>query len=398
VVTGPEDRNDQPYVTVLRDPKSRCFGMWYNASGDERQHNLFALGYLESDDGIRWQRPHRLLQGPPGMRWGASVVDDGIEFADLGRRFKLAWWQKGGLHLAFSKDGLSWEPLAPGAVLKHDHDINCLFRDPIRKRYLAMVSSYTTGPTWSGKRRVTLTSVSDDLLHWKKPWRVFAPDDRQDSGETQFYCMGGLLARGQMLIGMLKVLRDDLPADPGGKVAGIGYTALAWSHDGEYWERDREPFLDRNPQAGAWDHAMAWADCQLLVGDKLHVYYGGYARGHKIERFTERQIGLVRTDRDRYVARAAGHKLGTLQTRVVRFNAESMSLNVAAAQGTARVEVTTADGKPIPGFRLEDCEPIRGGGVALAAHWKRPLRDLNGQDVRFTFSLRDAILFAFDLH
>ena len=24
---------------------------------------------------------------------------------------------------------------------------------------------------------------------------------------------------------------------------------------------------------------MAWADCQLAVGDEVYVYYGGYARG-----------------------------------------------------------------------------------------------------------------------
>src|SRR4051794_38955794 len=29
VVTGKEDRNFQPYVTVLRDPGSRRFRMWY---------------------------------------------------------------------------------------------------------------------------------------------------------------------------------------------------------------------------------------------------------------------------------------------------------------------------------------------------------------------------------
>lgn len=37
---------------------------------------------------------------------------------------------------------------------------------------------------------------------------------------------------------------------------------------------------------------MTWADCQLVVGDEMFIYYGGYARGHKVERFTERQIGL----------------------------------------------------------------------------------------------------------
>src|SRR5207248_1651283 len=32
IVTGKEDKNDQPYVTVLRDPISKHFRMWYDAS------------------------------------------------------------------------------------------------------------------------------------------------------------------------------------------------------------------------------------------------------------------------------------------------------------------------------------------------------------------------------
>src|SRR5439155_65840 len=122
---------------------------------------------------------------------------------------------------------------------------------PVRNRYVALVSSYTTGEHWKGKRRISLQSVSDDLIRWQRPWTIITPDAK-DPGETQFYCMGGVIARGQTLVGMLRVLRDDLPADPGGKKAGIGYTVLAWSHDGTTWQRDREPFLDRHPEKGAW--------------------------------------------------------------------------------------------------------------------------------------------------
>src|SRR5262249_20599790 len=150
VVTGPEDRNDQPYVTVLRDPKGKRFRMWYDASGDGKRGGLFALGYLESEDGKRWIRPHRILDGPPGMRWGASVIDEGPDFPTAAQRYKFGWWRGGGLCVAASADGLRWKSLAPGVVLKHNHDINCIFRDPARSRYGALVSFYTTGKKWKG--------------------------------------------------------------------------------------------------------------------------------------------------------------------------------------------------------------------------------------------------------
>src|SRR5262245_35358079 len=64
VVTAAEDRCFQPYVSVLRDPRTKRFRMWYNAAVDgSRSH----VGYLESDDGIRFIRPHRELDDPSGL-------------------------------------------------------------------------------------------------------------------------------------------------------------------------------------------------------------------------------------------------------------------------------------------------------------------------------------------
>jgi hypothetical protein len=135
---------------------------------------------------------------------------------------------------------------------------------------------------------------------------------------------------------MVKVLRDDLradnPPDPP-DAYGIGYTALAWSQDGEHWTREREPFFDRDPRPGAWDHAHAWIDEQVAVGDDVCLYYGGYARGHKVNRFEERQIGLVKMRRDRYVAREAGADGGTIETPVVVIDGDTLTINADAGGG-----------------------------------------------------------------
>ncbi len=391
VVTGPEDKCFQPYVTVLRDPATGRFRLWYGVPGNAGSR----LGYMESEDGIHWIRPHRVLDDPAPIQFGVSIIDEGPDYPRPAERYKYGWWYGGGLSIAVSPDGLVWKPLVPGVVLPHNHDINSIFRDPIRSRYLAFVSSYTTGPTWTGQRRISMSSASDDLIHWRKPWAIFTPDDR-DEGETQFYCMDGVLARGDLLIGLLKVLRDDLPADPGGPVAGIGYTVLAWSRDGEHWTRDREPFLPRDPKPGAWDHAMAWGDEQLIVGDETFIYYGGYARGHKIERFTERQIGLARLPRDRYVSREAGETRGLLRTPVVTFAASRMAVN-AAVDGELRVRLLDAAGTPLPGCNWDDCRPVRGGSLAHPVTWRRPLSAARGRRLQIEFALRRGRLYGFDL-
>lgn len=390
VVTGPEDKCFQPYLTVLRDPATGRFRIWYGVPESASQSHL---AYMESDDGIHWERPHRVLDDPARIQFGVSILDEGPDFADPSQRYKYGWWGDGGLKVAASPDGLVWTLLVPEVVLHHNHDINSIFRDPIRGRYVAFVSSYTTGPTWTGNRRIPMMSVSDDLIHWREPWFIFTPDEH-DEGETQFYCMEGVIARGDLLIGLLKVLRDDLPADAGGPVAGIGYTVLAWSRDGEHWTRDREPFLDRNPKPGTWDHAMAWGDDQLIVGDETFIYYGGYARGHKTERFAERQIGLARMPRDRYVSRDAGAAEGTLRTPTVTLDAAEMRVN-AKVDGELRVRLLSESGAPLPDF--DWCEPIRGDSLSHAVRWQHPLARVRGKPVRIEFALREAQLFALDL-
>src|SRR5205085_6540297 len=207
-------------------------------------------------------------------------------------------------------------------------------------------------------RRVTMQSASDDLLHWEQPHYVLTPDDRLDEGQTQFYAMNGFLARGELMIGLVKVLRDDLkaddPPDPP-KAYGVGYTTLAWTRDGRTWTRDREVYFERDPRKGAWDHAHAWIDFQLPVGDEVYLYYAGYARGHKVERTRERQIGLLRIRRDRYVSRESGAEAGTLRTPLVILDGGSLTVNARTdADGELRARVLDEGGHPVAGFDWQD--------------------------------------------
>jgi len=397
VVTGSKGRGDdcfQPYLEVIRDARTKRFRIWYGVPESASQSHV---AYMESDDGINWIRPHRVLVDASKIQFGISVIDEGHDYADPAKRFKLGYYGQGGLRVATSSDGLGWTLLTPRTVLPHQHDINNIYRDPARNRYMAIVSTYITGDRWSGQRRVTMQSVSDDLVTWRTPWLIVTPDDSSDKGETQFYAVCGFLRRGDLLIGMVKVLRDDLPADAGGPVAGIGYTSLAWTRDGMSWTRDQEVFFDRHPQKGQWDHAMSWIDCQLPVGDEVYLYYGGYARGHKTNRFEERQIGLVRMQRDRYVARRAGHSKGLLRTPSVIIDGDAVNLNVDASKGEIRVQVLGADGQAVKGLTFADCRPIRTNSLAAPVKWRGRLGEAKGRPVHLEFSLQSASLFAFEV-
>jgi len=404
VVTGGKngDENFQPYISVVRDPRTKRFRMWYNTGEDI---SVSHIGYIESEDGIHWLRPHRVLKDPGPIKFGVSVVDRGEKFADAAKRYVLGYYYKDGLMIATSADGLDWTLLKPTSVLQHNHDIDSLRWDPIRNRFFAIVSVWFVNDRWADRQRIPHESVSEDLIHWKKLWPILTPKVGAplERGETQFYAMGGAIARGDLLIGLVKILRDDLNATPGKsgkemgdldrKAAGLGYTVLAWSRDGETWQRDYEPFIPNDPVLGSWDHAMAWADEQLVVGDETFVYYAGYARGHKVARFDERQIGLARMPRDRYVSRDADLNVGRLLTKPIMLNASSLTVN-ANVVGSMRVRLLTADGKPKRGFDWVD---LHGDAVAHKVAWKADFGSLGGEPVRLVFELKDAQLFGFDL-
>jgi hypothetical protein len=172
---------------------------------------------------------------------------------------------------------------------------------------------------------------------------------------------------------------------------------LAWSRDGETWCRDTAHIFDPDPQKGAWDHAHAWIDEQVHVDDEVYLYYGGYARGHKVNRFEERQIGLVKIKRDRYIAREAGVEPGLIKTPLVVLEGEGLTLNVDARDGEIRAQATEADGKPLPGFAFEDCTPINTDSLTAPVTWKRPFSEISGKPLRLEFYLKNARLFAFDV-
>lgn len=400
IVTSGEDRSFQPYLTVLRDPDTGRYRMWYGIWRDDKNPGRSQLATMESEDGIHFIRPHRVCDTPE-IQFGSEVIDRGPAFRDPAARYAYSYWWGGGMCILVSPDGLSWTPLVEGPVLPHDHDITGIDWDPIRETYVATVSTYTTGANWTGQRRTTMMSWSDDFIHWEKCWYALTASDALDDGQTQFYAMDGYLTRGPLRIGMVKVLRDDLVATGTAQGSfGRAHTSLAWSRDGRTWVRDRAMFFEPDDDPAAWDHAHAWIDEQLVVGDEVHLYYGGYKQGHKMNRFEERQIGLVTMKLDRYAARRAGGRAGTLTTVPIALGDRpgTLFVNADAAKGRLRVQVRDADtGKVLTGLAFADAEPLTDDGIRQRVSWRgRGPDGLAGRTVQLEFQLTNADLFAFE--
>jgi hypothetical protein len=402
LVTGADDGCVAPYMTVIRDPQTGQFRMWYDIYKQEPVGYSAIVAILQSADGIRWNRPHQLIENLP--LFNASVLDEGQAFQNPAERYKISWWIGNSLRFFVSPDGVTWSASAqetnlrrvPGALVNVG-DIHNISWDPVRGRYMATFGNYATGPTWSGNRRVAVQGTSADLKNWSAPDYVITPDDSKEPGQTQFYMMSGYVYRGDLIVGLVKVLHDDWKASgtPDGAF-GVGYTTLAWSRDGTHWTRDTTPFFEGDPTPDAWDHAVAWMDCQVSVGDKTYIYYGGYKYGHKMDPKNGRSIGMVEMERDRYVSRDAGAEGGTLLTPLIVTKADGITLN-ANVDGELKVRVLNQDRKPLPGFDWPDCTAVCGDSLSHPALWKGDFSTLKGVPIRLEFSLVDGQLYGFNL-
>ena len=75
-----------------------------------------------------------------------------------------------------------------------------------------------------------------------------------------------------------------------------------------------------------------------------------------------------------------------------------LELNLdTGALGSACVELQDEDGRPLDGFSLEACDPIRTNSIARTVTWRGTpeLGRVAGRPVRLKFALFSAKLFAF---
>ena len=408
----------QPFVSVVRDAQTGTFRMWYEVPAPDPA--ISHVAYTESKDGIAWPPPKVL---PNYFRdkdythnCRLSVVDHGPDWPDASQRYVMAVdsQARSGTRVAYvriftSADGLAWTRLTRKPDLAHNNDITSLHWDPIRKQYIAIASQVIAGIT--GLARVPHQSESKDLLNWSPKRKIIQPSlapvemyaRKLNDGTTQFYGMSGIVVRGDLMIGLVKVLQDHLNATPGKTAAemgspgrayaGFGYTVLAWSRDGVTWQRDHEPFIPRNRVPGTFDYAMSWGDAQIITEQETLIYYAGYKRGHKVNRTKERQLGLARMPRDRYVSRLAGPNVGSLVTKRLVLQARSLTVN-ANVRGEGRVRLLDSKRTPLDGFGWVE---FQGDSIEHKIEWSSGLTRVSGKIVRLEFQLKDAQLFGFDL-
>jgi hypothetical protein len=386
----PWEGNTSAYFTVLRD--GGRFRMYYRGSHfdvdtQKGTHPEFTC-YAESEDGIRWTKPKLGLFEFNGSRannivWSGPGTHNFTPFRDANpncpadARYKaLARGNPKGLYAFQSADGIHWKPMTERAVITDGafDSQNLAFWDPHVRAYREYHRGFREG------RRDIMTGTSSDFLNWTAPKYL----DYTHAEPEHLYTNAVMPYPGapHLLIGFpTRYQPKNSQVEP----------ILMTSRDGATFRRWGEPLIPitaPEERDGNRSNYMAWGLVEL-PGDERHFsvyaterYYAG--PGSRLRRFTFRKDGIVSVH--------AGEKGGELVTRPLRFDGDALRLNVRTAPGgEVRAELQDAAGKPIDGFTLADCTPLRGDSLDAPVTWKGG--DLNGladRPVRLRLTLTSA--------
>jgi len=454
---------ESPWVyawgSVLREPDSGQFRMWYESMGYAGDICLMRTCYAESGDGIVWHKPnvgryamdgydqtnillmtsaiHRPGDSRGDAAWqragvrylgegqplhelvthcdGTNVVRDERE-PDATKRYKMvsAMWrrdQNGGWshNLLTSPDGIDWT-MPPEQLLKVNDGTKVLW-DPARQVWVLTWLSSKLLETGEVIRYPEI-SESPDLRVWTHIGRPFEFDEQDGDGKI---IQGHFLlpfAYGDQYVGIANLIHT---------MQGWAQGFLVSSRDGRKWDRPfrQEPFVPIGSD-DAFDADSAEASLSPPFLDELFIYYCGRARRHWAPVACTGAIGLLRIKRDRFAGLANGgwfnrgannneSETAEVLTQPVEVTGPELYVNVRSRQcfnpgnpksrdwGNLRVELLDESRQPIPGYTLDDSVPYRGDEVRAKMKWReRPsVAELAGRKVHVRFSFNMSTLYAY---
>jgi len=402
------------YGTVLQDPWSGKFRMWYTG-----YYPRYLARYAESDDGLVWTKPK--VSNPawvtelgtnavmPGQFPVIILHPDAEEPVD---RYWMFHWN-GMMNLYRSKDGFKWErhparwnpvwPLEAGEGLG---EVPIAFWDPTRREYIAMTRIWA-GPhprandrSWDPDRgeyvRLTGSSVrmigrgsSPDGIFWTGPDIVYNCDNLDPLG-SQPYELAAWPYAGRHL-GLLGILHSG--RHPDRSITDTLRLYLAWSTDGCYtWSRLHDrlyEFIPLSPD-GAWDGGMITQPARMIeVGDEWWCYYGGHSSRHVATTENVRSgVGLATMPKGRLISLTTDSTAVALTHRCVP-GPGMFWVNADARSGRLTVSVekpadTQGGSQDLP---EGESDPVSGNGVRLPVTWNgrrwRPAGAVPAVRIRF---------------
>lgn len=387
------------YMTILREDDGLLRAYYrkyrqsiYGAADDE------FTAYAESRDGINWEEPRlgiiRFDNDPdqnavvykfpelphPGLCHNVSPFIDRNPDCPPEERYKaVAGTPMLGLWALTSPDGFYWTLKTPAILPRNEiycfdsHNV-ALYNTQTAQYELY----YRAGQNAEGKStRTVWKSTTDDFAHWDRG-EFFGPNL---PGEEIYTLIPNQYFRAP----------DYLICFPTRYIENRGSATdilFMTSWRGQKLERlHKEAIIRPGALPDAWGNRRNYISRGLIpVGDREVAVYENLNR----RRFVWRLDG--------FSSLHAGAETAELLTKPFTFHGKTLTINAeTSAVGGIRLELQDENGRPIPGFTLEDAIEFVGDKIDEAVAWKNQpqLEDLAGRPVRLHIVMTEADFYSF---
>jgi hypothetical protein len=404
------------YCTLLKDGGK--YRLWYESYLPlEHEDENARICYAESDDGFTWTKPNVGIYEYQGSKannlvyshgHGATIFIDPA--AKPNERYKMTHLDAVPLQMvngkqmnaflfgAVSPDGIRWTRLKE-PLIKHTSDTQSVAQyDPVTKKYVAYLRGWDPQTRAGyGGRRMVMRTESPEFADFPEPAMVLSlgPEDPPDADiYTNAFRQWPGAGRAYLMIPAIYHRATDTVD-----------LRLAVSHDGVRWHfPDREPFLSVGEPGSGYEGSIYAGAGTVPLGNGMWAF--PVTRFHKTHNMgfqptaqhpRQGGISLAMLPEDGFVALEAESR-GECWTQPATFTGSRLLLNCWGLTGSrVAVEITTADGEPLPGFALDDCAGLSGDQLRAPMTWKgsSDVSALRGKLVRIRFSLNRIRLHAF---
>ncbi len=415
--------NMTAYGTILDDGLTAR--MWSGGS----EHNVPALKYSVSHDGLSWYSPGYESYKAGKKRISNSVLSVGAEgsvFIDPHDRafpYKYVFYKPDiGLYIIKSPDGIDW--IQPPTLIDSGHrdTQNTFFYDRRIEKYVGYMRGWIQPRSVQDREKTRLRCIEriefgdfSELTPSKKqagrmpdsPSIVMAPDE-YDLPDVDLYNNAVIQYRDDVYLAFPSLYRHiqigkgydfrELPNE------GLMEAQLAVSRDGIKWERFRQPYFQLGPY-GEDDSCVVYMLCGTVQrGNFVYQYYIGSDLTHrlnevfsvKVERVLDLRYRMyaLRQRVDGFVSYTNYAMVpGNLTTKPVVWHGCLFANYDAGASGYIKARILGLDGELIATQKVA----LIGNWPAKQIEFDRDLLKCINKPVKISFEFRNCKIFGFEV-